>query len=157
MEDRKAWSIVAIFLAVLTATVLTDGFGMFGAGPPMSGAAVGVGDDFRIPLPEISEKAKFYEYQSGTTLIRFFAVNADDGSIKTGFDECDICYRSGKGYSQEGEYMVCNNCGNRYPINGLGTENKDPGGCWPGYLPSTVQGGDLVIKRTDIESGAWRF
>ena len=37
--------------------------------------------------------------------------------------------------------MVCNNCGNKYPIDGLGTENKNPGGCWPGYLPSTVSDG----------------
>ena len=42
-------------------------------------------------------------------------------------------------------------------ISGLGTENKNPGGCWPGYLPSAVEGDNLVIEKSDIASGSWRF
>ncbi|MBR9701321.1 DUF2318 domain-containing protein [Candidatus Pacearchaeota archaeon] len=113
----------------------------------------------KIPLSEISEKASFYE-QDG---IAYFAVKAADGSVKTAFDACDVCYYSGKGYRQEGNYMVCNNCGNKYPIAGLGTENIAGGGCWPGYLPSRVDtlegtsGEYLIIKTSDIEKGGYRF
>ena len=110
-----------------------------------------------IPLSEITEEAKWYEYDANGKKIKFFAVKASDGSIKTAFDACDVCYGSKKGYRQEGNQMVCNNCGNKYPIDGLGTENKAGGGCWPGYLPNEIQGESLVIKHSDIEAGKYRF
>lgn len=139
-------------LVVISLALITGGFGMFG-GSTVTGSAVKAGGTFEIPLSDITENAKFYEYGS----IRFFAVKASDGTIKTGFDACDVCYSSGKGYRQEGDDMVCNNCGNRYPITGLGTANKNPGGCWPGYLPSKIVGDNLVIEKSDIKDGSWRF
>jgi len=110
-----------------------------------------------IPITEITEQAKWYEYESGGKKIQFFAVRASDGTIRTAFDACDVCYGSKKGYRQEGDQMVCNNCGNRYPVDGLGTENKAGGGCWPGYLPSEVRGDTLVIKNSDLDAGKYRF
>ncbi|MFC2142961.1 DUF2318 domain-containing protein [Candidatus Aenigmatarchaeota archaeon] len=110
-------------------------------------------EEFTVPLSEVSENAKFYEYDSDGKTIRFFAVKASDGTIKTAFDQCDVCYRSGKGYRQEGDNMVCNNCGNKYPIIGLGTENKNPGGCWPSYLPSKIEGDNVIIKKSDLDKG----
>ena len=158
MNDKTAWTIGVLTIIIVASVVFTDGFGMFGApAATVTGAVVNPDGVFNIPMSDISETAKFFEYSYGGSTIRFFAVKADDGSVKTGFDECDVCYRSGKGYRQEGNYMVCNNCGNRYPISGLGTENKNPGGCWPGYLPSTVEGDNLVIEKSDIASGSWRF
>ena len=120
--------IIGIIVIVLIAVGLFIGFGI--TGNAISGNANQEG--IQIPLSEITENAKWYEYDSNGLTIRFFAVKASDGSIKTGFDACDVCYSSKKGYSQDGDYMVCNNCGNRYPIDGLGTENKRPGGCWGG-------------------------
>jgi len=106
-----------------------------------------------IPLSEISEKAKFYEYDG----IRYFVIRADNNDIKTAFDACDVCYYSDKGYRQEGNYMICNNCGNKYPISGLGTENIRGGGCWPGYHASSIDGENLIIKISDLEKGRYRF
>jgi uncharacterized membrane protein len=110
-----------------------------------------------MALSEISGQAKWYEYQSENINIKYFIVTSEDNSIKSAFDACDVCYGSKKGYSQEGDFMVCNNCGNRYPISGLGTENKPGGGCWPGYLPSRVEGDNLVIKTSDLKQGGYRF
>ena len=112
---------------VLGFAIVTSGFGLLS---PTGNAIAGNGGSISIPLSEISETAKFYEYNG----VKYFVVKASDGTIKTGFDACDVCYGSNKGYRQEGEYMVCNNCGNKYPIIGLATENKNPGGCWPGYF-----------------------
>jgi len=114
-------------------------------------------DDFeRIPLSEITNEAKWYEYDLDGKTIKFFAVRAEDGSIKTAFDACDVCYYSGKGYSQEGDYMVCNNCGNKYPISGIGTENKISGGCWPGYLLHIAEGDNVLINVKDLADNTWR-
>ena len=110
----------------------------------------------QIPVSEITNQAKWYEYDLGEKKIKFFVVRAEGESIKTAFDACDVCYYSGKGYRQEGDYMVCNNCGNRYPIAGLGTENKTPGGCWPGYLPNVVEGEYVLIKVKDLANNSWR-
>lgn len=146
---KKAW--IGI-IAVLVAGVFFAKVGLFDS----SVAEAPASEEIRILLSEISETATWHEYTSGGTVIRFFVVKAGDGSIKTGFDACDFCYKERKGYRQEGQYMVCNNCGNKYPITGLGTENKT-GGCWPGYLPSHVDGDYLVMKVSDIEKGRWMF
>lgn len=115
------------------------------------------GSQISVPLEEVSAKAKWFEYKSGNTVIRFFAVKAGDGSVKTAFDACDVCYSKKKGYRQEGSEMVCNNCGRRFPVNGLGTENRNPGGCWPSYLPNRVVGNNVVISKADLDKGRWRF
>jgi len=122
------------------------------SGPNLTGAIVNT-EDIKIPLSEITSQAKWYEYDAEGVKVRFFAVRASDGSVKTGFDACDVCYTSKKGYRQEGGYMVCNNCGNKYPINGLGVENKKTGGCWPGYLPSIIKENALVINKLNLEEG----
>lgn len=110
-----------------------------------------------LSLSDISEKAEWYEYDTGTNLVRFFAVKTSDGEVKTAFDACDICYRSKQGYSQDGDDMICNQCGNRYPLSGLGTKNKAGGGCWPGYLPHKIVGDEVVIEKAVLEENAWRF
>jgi uncharacterized membrane protein len=115
-------------------------------------------DDYvKIPVDEINENVNFYEFDSNGVKIRFLAVKSSDGSIKTAFDACDVCYKSKNGYRQEGDYLVCNNCGRRFKIDSLGRENASPGGCWPGYLSSKVENGFLLVKRKDLINGRWRF
>jgi copper ion binding protein len=113
--------------------------------------------EIRIPLSDITGTAQWYTYESGGVVIQFFVVKAEDGSVKTAFDACDICYRSKKGYSQDNLFMVCNNCGLTYAITSLGTMNKNPGGCWPAYLPHFSEGEDVIIKKEDLEKGRWMF
>lgn len=115
------------------------------------------GNLIKIPLSSLSKKAQWFDYNSNRVYIKYFAVRTKDGSVKTAFDACDVCYRSRKGYRQEGDDMVCNNCGNHYAISGLGTKNLRRGGCWPGYLPSNIEGDYLVIKKSDLEAGRYRF
>ena len=154
----KNTKILAVFfcLIFLIVAIFTKGFGLFksnSAEPPF----ISDSDAFlSISLSEITSQAKWYEYDLGQEKIRFFVVRANDSSIRTAFNACDVCYRYKKGYRQEGDYMVCNNCGNRYPITGLGTENKNPGGCWPGYLPNVIKGDNITIKKSDLENNRWR-
>ncbi len=149
--------------ALIVIAIITKGFGFFNANAAGASKTTLLDPSLTEPeevkelLSEISEQARWYEYEIGGTKIRFFAVKAADGSIKTGFDACDVCYKAKKGYRQDGGIVVCNNCGKRYPISSIGTENKNPGGCWPGYLPSSIEGEYVVIKKSDLESGKWRF
>ena len=147
MKNRNAKILILVLgSGFLVAALLTKGFGLIRSSP--IGSVTTNGDDFlSIPLSAITYRAKWYEDGRGA---RLFLVKAGDGTVRTAFDDCDVCYRQGRGYRQEGDYMICNNCGNRYPISGLGTENKTPGGCWPGYLPNRIEDDNVVIKRSDL-------
>ena len=73
--------------------------------------------DLKIPKSEVTKTAKFYPYKSGDTYMEVLAVKASDGTIRTAFNTCEVCYTSGKGYyKQEGAEWICQNCGNRFSI-----------------------------------------
>jgi uncharacterized membrane protein len=132
------------------------------SGPPqestgLASATASSNESVSIPLESLSEQAKWFEYDASVTTVGFFAVKTAEGDVKTAFDACDVCGYAKKGYRQEGTFMVCNNCGNRYPISGIGTQNKTPGGCWPGYIPSKIVGKNLIVEKSDLEAGAVRF
>jgi uncharacterized membrane protein len=59
-----------------------------------------------------------------------------------------------KGYHQEGDELVCNNCGSRFPSNQV---NDVQGGCNPAPLQREVQGDRILIKVTDLEAGSKYF
>jgi uncharacterized membrane protein len=109
-----------------------------------------------IPVTKLADgKARFYKLDDGGKEIAFFAARASDGSYKTAFDACDSCFKSKKGYEQQGDKMNCKNCNQKFAIGRLGPNAT--GGCNPGYLPSQVNGGNIVIKLSDIKAGASYF
>lgn len=86
-----------------------------------------------INKSEISDKAKFYPYESDGIKMEVLALKANDGTIRTAFNTCQVCYSSGRGYYiQEGNELVCQNCGNRFSIDMIG---KTKGGCNPVPIP----------------------
>ncbi|MDF2566973.1 MAG: hypothetical protein K0R90_429 [Oscillospiraceae bacterium] len=85
--------------------------------------------DLVINVNEISDKAKFYPVKMDGTNLEVIAVKAPDGSIRTAFNTCQVCYDSGKGYYvQEGDVLVCQNCGNRFKMSEV---EITKGGCNP--------------------------
>lgn len=115
-----------------------------------------ISDDIIIPIADLSTTAKFFTHEWHNVVISYFAVLDFDGGVHIAFDACDVCYGAKKGYSQLGDLMVCNNCGNKFSISGIGTENKG-GGCWPGYLEVTITETDVIVERAVLEAGAWYF
>lgn len=109
-----------------------------------------------LPVTKLADgKAHFYKFEDGGKEIAFFAVKAIDGSVRTAFDACDSCYRSKKGYEQQGDKMNCNNCNQKFAINRLGPNAS--GGCNPGYLQHQQNGGTISIKAGDLKDGAKYF
>lgn len=71
--------------------------------------------NIEILKEEITEKASFYSYEMDGTALEVMAVKATDGTVRTAFNTCQVCYSSGRGYyKQNGTYLVCQNCGNAY-------------------------------------------
>ncbi|UCE13920.1 MAG: DUF2318 domain-containing protein [Candidatus Heimdallarchaeota archaeon] len=115
-----------------------------------------VGDELVLSISSLSTDAQFYVYNAEDVKIYFFAVIGSDNEVHIAFDACDLCYPEKKGYSQNNIEIICNNCGNRFSINGIGTENLQ-GGCWPGHLPVTVANGEVHIKISDVVLKKYMF
>ena len=93
--------------------------------------AIADGDSLLIPTADITATASFFPLEVDGTEMEVLAVKASDGTIRTAFNTCQVCYDSGRGYYvQSGNTLVCQNCGNRFLMDQVGIES---GGCnpWP--------------------------
>lgn len=108
----------------------------------------------RIPVDEINDgNAHFFKTRAANgTMVAFFALKSKDGVIRSAIDACDVCYRSGKGYVQDGDFMVCENCKMRFQSSRI---NVAKGGCNPAPLERNIQGSYLVINMADINKNSW--
>lgn len=85
--------------------------------------------DLVIRITDITEDAKFIAYDGLDTEMEIIAVKASDGTVRTAFNTCQVCYSSGRGYyKQEGGRLVCQNCGNSF---GMDDVEVTKGGCNP--------------------------
>lgn len=65
--------------------------------------SVSSGGNLTIPVDELTENAAFYSVNVDGTEMEVIAVKTSDGTIRTAFNTCQICYDSGNGYyKQEG-------------------------------------------------------
>ncbi len=107
-----------------------------------------------IPIKDVNDgKAHYFKTKADDgQMVDFFLVKSGDGVVRAAIDSCDVCYRSGKGYIQDGDVMVCTNCGRRFATDRI---NEVKGGCNPAPLKRTVDGDNLVISMDDINANAW--
>lgn len=127
------------------------------SGCSISGPKKSIADDsglVKIPLSELSDQVRFYQYSNNGVNVRYFAVLGSDGQPRVAFDACDVC--GPKGYTQVGNKVQCNNCGKVFDIDGLGTENKNYG-CWPRHLSSEVKDNSIIIRASDLEAPRKKF
>ena len=104
-----------------------------------------------IPVADLQDgKAKFFDYTTtDKRQMRFFAIRSSDGVYRAALDACDVCYREKKGYTQDGDDMVCKKCGQRFHS---ALVNDVTGGCNPVAIARNVVGDKLVIKTSELES-----
>ena len=149
MKHIVVTAILVAGLMVSAISVFAFSFGKYEKVKPDNGTVV-------VPVAKLADgKVHFFKFEDGGKEIAFFAVKASDGSIKTAFDACDSCFRSKKGYEQQGDKMNCNNCNQKFAINRLGPNAS--GGCNPGYLPHRENGGTISINASDLKIGAKYF
>ena len=119
------------------------------------------GQDVKHSLAGITTTMNHYSYihrinDSTGIEVKYFIVEAPNGTIKTCFDACDICYQYHLGYIQLGTFTRCVYCGNTYPTNDVGT-SLGSGVCWPAYLPHTLEPDSLVLTVTDLTTKLYYF
>jgi uncharacterized membrane protein len=140
---------VLAFVVVAVSAGMLDG--IFRKSPAESAKAAGVvetADSVKIPLKALdSGKALLLSLESDGRQLYYFALKSRDGEYRAALDACDVCFQSNRGYRQEGDLMVCNNCGQTFPSNRIG---EIKGGCNPHPLARRIEGPYLVIGKADI-------
>jgi len=113
------------------------------------------GDTVSLPTSTFDDgKPHYFQHKTGEIMIRYFVLKSADGVLRAAFDACDVCWPAGKGYAQDGEFMVCRNCGQRFHSTRI---NEVKGGCNPAPLERRVENGMLIIRVSDILEGKSYF
>ncbi|TYQ15138.1 UNVERIFIED_CONTAM: putative membrane protein [Acetivibrio alkalicellulosi] len=125
--------------------------------------ALSEGGDLLIPKNEITENVSFFPLKVENTNMEILAVRASDGSIRTAFNTCQVCNGSPKAYyKQEGDVVVCQNCGNRFAMDMI---EQQRGGCNP--IPimkdnkkdvetNIIIAGDYIARNKNMFTSNWK-
>ena len=113
-----------------------------------------VGSQVTVPTAEITDN-KLHRYivhvddpssgQAKSTEVRFLLFRKPDGNLVAVADACRICGPVGFYMGEQG--ITCKMCSSPLVAASMG----QPGGCNPIPLKSTVQGGQIVIERAQLE------
>lgn len=109
----------------------------------------------KIPLSEITSSMKKHTFNANGVNVKYFVVLGRDEKVRTAFDACDVC-GGYKGYVQKGTDVVCKNCGRVFRIDDIGSLNG-PGGCWPSFLDHKIERDYVLISKSELARGAFRF
>ena len=159
-EQKKSSKtpLIAVAALVLFAGAALAAFTLLKAptGTGTVGAANASATELSFDLATFDDGApKYYSHKAPSgKAVKFFVLKSSDGVVRAAFDACDVCYQSKKGYRQEGNFMVCNNCGQRFVSTKI---NEIRGGCNPAPLDRQVTGDKLVIAIADILTGQRYF
>ncbi|PLY04988.1 MAG: DUF2318 domain-containing protein [Desulfuromonas sp.] len=125
--------------------------------PVASHAAVTPDSDgvIRFAVDDFADgKAHYFSFKDGGSEVRFFLVRSTDGVIRAALDSCDVCYREQRGYRQEGDDMVCNNCNQHFRTDLV---NVVKGGCNPVPLERQQVGNQILVRAADLANGFGYF
>ena len=150
-------------MVAIVCAILIVGGGIYYAGyarsetAPVAGSFTSENNASQVSLPASlfeDGKARHFQHTAGEFNIKYFVLKSSDGIIRAAFDACDVCWPAGKGYFQEGDYMVCRNCGRKFASVLV---NEVKGGCNPAPLNRRVENGKVVIEVKDILDGRQYF
>jgi uncharacterized membrane protein len=157
-KSNKNIAMIAGIAIVLILAVFLIVNNLGGGNKTSSDVAPDNSKDLVIPKAEITDTAKFYPLNAGGTKLEILAIKASDGTIRTAFNTCQVCNGSAKAYyKQDGDVLVCQNCGNRFKADMV---EQERGGCNP--VPIMQQdkkddGANIVISKDFIEQNKSLF
>lgn len=93
--------------------------------------------------------ANFYNTEINGKTVYYFVVKDSNGIYRAAANACQVCHDARLGFRQVGNNMVCNTCGNAYPIEKIATEK---GGCNPVPINPNleVKGDKIIINEQDL-------
>lgn len=96
-----------------------------------------------------TNQVRFFNTEIEGKKIYFMVVKDDKGKYRAAANACEVCFGAHKGFKQVIDKIVCNNCGNAFPLNTLGVTK---GGCNPGPISADVKttNNQLIISLNEI-------
>ncbi|HXN99384.1 MAG TPA: Fe-S-containing protein [Candidatus Acidoferrales bacterium] len=139
---QKRWSFAAAILCV--AVVLSFAaeyvYARAVTAPVRAKPLVAQNGQVYVPLSELTDSSlHFYTADVNGNVIRFVVIHKQNGDFATALDACQICGTAG--YRQEGQNVICRNCGAAIYIPSIG----ESGGCNPIAVKSRVEGGQVIV------------
>jgi FTR1 family protein len=148
---QRRWSVRAAILYMVIVLMLGAEFVYARAmdAPSPAQSLTGENGEVHIPLSDLTDSSlHFYTGSVDRTTVRFMVIHRTNGDYVAALDACQIC--GSKGYKQEGQNVICKNCGAVIYIPSIG----DKGGCNPIPVKSRVEGGEVIVNLTDLLSSA---
>ena len=148
---QRRWSFAAAILCV--AVVLSFAgeyvYGRVAAAPSPAQRLVAQENKVRIHLSDLTDSSlHFYTADVDGAVIRFLVIHKQSGDYAVALDACQICGTAG--YRQEGQSVICRNCGASIYIPSIGQS----GGCNPISVNSQVAGGEVIVDLSAIGEAA---
>ena len=109
-----------------------------------------------LDTSKITSTATFVNYDDDGIIIQFILVRGTDGKVRIVLNTCQVCNPSPKAYFiQEGEYLVCQNCGTKFHINKIGIEKG-------GWNPTPVEekqeeDNKIIINKNYVDTFKSKF
>ena len=148
---QRRWSFAAAILCVLVIVSLAAEFAYSRAmAAPVPAKMLTAEDNHvRIPLSELTDSnLHFYMVNVGSSALRFLVIHQTNGNYAVALDACQICGWSG--YRQQGQNVVCRNCGATIYIPSIG----EKGGCNPVPVKSAVRDGAVIVDLSAFSESA---
>jgi uncharacterized membrane protein len=161
--NEKKRSRLPLIAVALCAVFIAAGAAMYTLAPFGKSGTTATTDVSTAPHSDLVEydvalfndgTAQHFSYTAGTQTINYFILKSSDGVIRAAFDACDVCWPAGKGYVQQGDQMICRNCGRKFDSVRI---NEVKGGCNPAPLNRRIEGDRLIIQKVDILDGRQYF
>ncbi|MGC1968908.1 MAG: Fe-S-containing protein [Candidatus Acidiferrales bacterium] len=148
---QRRWSFAAAILCVAVVLCFAGDYvyGRVSAAPSPAKTLVAQDNEVRIPLSELTDASlHFYKADVNNTVIRFLVIHKQNGDYTVALDACQICGTAG--YRQEGQTVICRNCGAAIYIPSIGQS----GGCNPISVKSRVAGGEVIVDLSALGDAA---
>jgi high-affinity iron transporter len=150
-KKQRRWSFAAASLCALVVVALAAEFAYARVTNAQSPATIlrAQNGEVVIPLSALRDTSMhFYTADVNNVAIRFFIIHENGGDYIVALDACQIC--GWAGYRQQGQNVVCRNCGATIYIPSIGQK----GGCNPIPVKSSVEGANVVIDLSALQSAA---
>jgi high-affinity iron transporter len=150
-QRQRRWSFAAAILCVAVVVSFAGDYvyGRVAAAPSPARTLLAQDNLVRVPLSELTDSSlHFYTADVDGGVIRFLVIHKLNGDYAVALDACQICGTAG--YRQEGQSVICRNCGAAIYIPSIGQS----GGCNPISVKSHVEGGEVIVDLSALGDAA---
>ncbi len=150
-RKQRRWSFAAAILCVGIVVTLAGEFAYTRAmnAPSPARTLPAENGRVRVPLADLTDSSlHFYTAEVNGTVLRFLVIHQTNGNYVVALDACQICGWSG--YRQEGQNVICRNCGATIYIPSIG----EHGGCNPVPVKAEIQQGEVIVELSALTNSA---